>query len=128
MQIPADKHTWEGEIATYWFEGGILVSLSKPPLRTVERIRGNVALVKEITGNKPVPLLIYLSKSPVPDKETREFSKTQLPVIYKAMAMVSKPGLSAFIMSILFAFQKPPVPIKSFTSDTAAREWLKQFV
>ena len=91
-------------------------------------ISSNVALVKQITGNKPVPLLIYLSNSPVPDKETREFSKTQLPVIYKAMAMVSKPGLSRFIMTILFALQKPPIPMKSFTDDQAAKEWLKQYV
>jgi len=128
IQIPTNKPTWQGEIATYWFEDGILISLSKPPLRTVENIKGNVALVKEITGNTPVPLLIYLSRSPVPDKETREFSKTQLPVIYKAMAMVSKPGLSRFIMNILFRLQRPPIPMKSFTDDAAAKGWLRQYL
>jgi len=128
MEIPADKQTYEGEIASYWVEDGILVSLSKSTLRTVANITGNVALVKQITGNKPVPLLIYLSNSPIPDKETREFSKTQLPVIYKAMAMVSKPGLSKFIMNILFALQKPPIPMKSFTDDKAAKEWLAQYL
>jgi hypothetical protein len=84
--------------------------------------------VKKITGNKRVPLLIYLSKSPVPDKQTRKFATTQLPEIYSAMAMVSKPGLSQFIMNILFLFQSPPIPMKSFTDDIAAKEWLKQFV
>jgi hypothetical protein len=126
MKIPTDKQSWEGEIATYWFDNGILISLSKSPRRTVANITGNVALVKQITGNKPVPLLIYLSDSPVPDKETREFSKTQLPVIYSAMAMVSKPGLSKFIMNILFRLSKPPIPMKSFTDDQAAKEWLQQ--
>lgn len=128
MQIPKDKATFEGEIATYWFEDGILVSLSKSQKRNVENIKGNVALVKQITGNKPVPLLIYLSDSPVPDKKTREFSKTQLPVIYSAMAMVSKPGLSRFIMKILFALQTPPIPMKSFADDKKAKEWLKAFL
>jgi len=52
-----------------------------------------VALVKQITGNKKVRVLIYLSKSGVPDKETRKFAAKQLPEIYSAMAMVSKPGL-----------------------------------
>ena len=128
MQPPTDRKVTEGEIATYWFDDGILVSLSKSPQRTVENIKGNVALVKEITNNKRVPLLIYLSNSPVPDKETRKFATTQLPVIYTAMAMVSKPGLSKFIMNILFALKPPPIPMKSFTDDKAAKEWLQQYV
>ena len=128
MTPPKDRQTFEGEIATYWFEDGILVSLSKSIRRTVENITGNVALVKGLTGDKPVPLLIYLSPSPVPDKKTRQFSTTQLPVIYSAMAMVSKPGLARFIMNILFRLKPPPIPMKSFTDDQEAKEWLKQFV
>jgi hypothetical protein len=128
MIKPNDRKIYEGEIASYWFDDEILVSLSKNPKRTVENISKNVALVKEITGNRRVPLLIYLSNSPVPDKETREFSTKQLPIIYSAMAMVSKPGLSKFIMNILFALKPPPIPMKSFTNDETAKEWLRQFV
>lgn len=128
ISIPTDREIFEGEIATYWFERGILISLSKSIKRTVENITGNVALVKKISGNKPVPLLIYLTNSPVPDKATRQFSTTQLPVIYSAMAMVSKPGLAQFIMNLLFRFKKPPIPMKSFTNDAEAKEWLKQYV
>lgn len=127
IQIPKDRQIWEGGIATYWFEEGILVSLSKSPKRTVETIAANVALVKSITGGVPVPLLIYLADSPVPDKETRRFSAEQLPVIYSAMAMVSKPGLSKLIMNILFSLKPPPIPMKSFTDADKARAWLKQF-
>ena len=123
-----DKQIIKGEIADYWLEDGILVSLSKNITRTVENISGNVALVKQITNNKPVPLLIYLAPSPVPDKATRKFSTEQLPAIYSAMAMVSKPGLSKFIMNILFSLKPPPIPMKSFTDDKEAKEWLKQYV
>jgi hypothetical protein len=126
LQVPTDKTIFEGEIATYWFEDGIPVSLSKSIKRTVANINGNVELVKQITGNKKVPLLIYLSPSPIPDKETRNFSKEKLPEIYSAMAMVSKPGLSQFIMNILFRVSKPPIPMKSFTDDKEAMEWLKR--
>lgn len=128
MTIPKDRPVYEGEIATYWFDEGILVSLSKGPRRTVANITANVALVKEITQNKKVPLLIYLCDSPVPDKETRRFSTTQLPLIYSAMAMVSPPGLSQFIMKILFRLKPPPIPMKTFTDDQEAKEWLKQFL
>ncbi len=128
MEIPKDRPVYEGEIATYWLDDGILVSLSKSPRRTIENIKGNVAFVQQITGHKRMPLLIYLSNSPVPDKETRKFAPTQLPVIYSAMAMVSKPGLSRFIMNILFALKPPPIPMKSFTDAAAAKLWLKQYV
>jgi len=128
VTIPTNKQTFESEIATYWFDDGILVSLSKNPRRTVENIKSNVEVVKRITNNKPAPLLIYLSNSPIPDKETRKLSTEMLPVIYKAMAMISKPGLAKFIMNILFALKPPPIPIKSFTDDKEAKEWLKQFV
>ena len=123
--IPTDRPVYEGEIATYWFEDKILISLSKSPRRTVENISGNVALVKEITNHTPVPLLIYLADSPVPDKATRKFSTEQLPVIYSAMAMVSKPGLAKFIMNILFSLKPPPIPMKSFSDDKEAKEWLR---
>ena len=129
IQKPTDRETWKGEIATYWFDdNGILVSLSKSILRTVENISSNVKLVRSITDNKPVPLLIYLANSPIPDKQTRKFSTEQLPVIYSAMAMVCKPGLSKFIMNILFGIKPPPIPMKSFTNDKVATEWLKQFL
>jgi hypothetical protein len=128
LEKPTDREVIEGEIASYWFDDGILVSLSKNTKRTVDLIKGNVELVKRITNNKPVPLLIYLSPSPVPDKATRKFSTEQLPMIYSAMAMVSKPGLAKFIMNILFALKPPPIPMKSFTDDKEAKSWLKQFL
>ena len=126
--VPTDRQTWDGAIATYWFDNGILVSLSKSPVRTVKNISENVTLVKQITNNTPVPLLIYLAKSPVPDKATRKFAAEQLPHIYKAMAMIARPGLSKLIMNVLFKFKPPPIPMKSFTDEQAAKAWLQQYV
>lgn len=129
MIIPEHTELIRGTIADYRLgHDGILYSYSKNILRTVDLIAGNVALVKQITGNKPVPLLIYLTNSPVPDKETRKFSTEQLPHIYTAMAMVSKPGLAKLIMNILFAVKSPPIPMKSFSDDKQAQEWLKLFI
>ena len=129
ITIPTDRKIFEGEIATYWIDDdGVLVSLSKSPRRTVENIRGNIQLVNRITNNRKLPLLIYLSPSPIPDKETRKFVNEQLPHLYKAMAMVSKPGLASFIMNFLFRFKPPPIPMKNFTDDKEAKLWLTQFV
>ena len=119
----------KGDIADYYLDSdGILYSYSKNILRTLKNISENISLVKKITGYKKVPLLIYLVNSPMPDKATRKFSAEQLPNIYSAMAMVSKPGLAQLIMSALFKFQKPPIPMRSFTDDKKAKEWLKQYL
>jgi hypothetical protein len=129
VEIPTDRQIFEGEIATYWIDDdGILVSLSKSPIRTVANIKENVALVKQITNNNKVPLLIYLSNSPIPDKETRKFSTEQLPNVYTAMAMISEPGLAKLIMNILFNLQRPPIPMRNFTNEEDAKEWLKQYL
>ena len=126
---PANVSVIEGTLADYWLDDdGILHSYSKSVKRTVANISANVALVKQITDGKKVPLLIYLCNSPVPDKETRKFSTEQLPEIYTAMAMVSKPGLAQLIMSMLFRLKPPPIPMRSFSDDRAAKDWLRQFV
>ena len=129
MIVPNDRELIKGEIADYRFdESGILYSYSKSIQRTVTNISENVELVKQITGNKRVPLLIYLFNSPMPDKATRQFSTEQLPLVYKAMAMVSDSGLGKLIMNVLFKLKKPPIPMKSFSNDIEAREWLIQYV
>jgi hypothetical protein len=128
MDPPPGSQIFEGPIAKYWFDDGILVSLSNDVMRTVENITENVALIKKITNNKKVPLLIYLTNSPVPDKETREFSTQQLPLIYSAMAMVSKPALALFIMKLLFKIKPPAIPMRNFTDEKSAKEWLIQYL
>jgi len=129
MEVTTNRELIKGVIADYFFdEEGILYSYSKNPKRTVENISENVALVKHITGNKPVPVLVYLCDSPIPDKQTRQLSREQLPNLYTAMAMVSMPGLSRLIMNILFKLKTPPIPMRSFTNDKEARAWLEQFL
>jgi hypothetical protein len=124
IDLPTDRPIWEGEIATYWFEGEILVSRSKSVRRTVENLRANAALVAEITEGQPYPLLIFLTHSPMPDKAARKLSNELLPRNYSAMAMVSRPGLANFIMKVLFGLRKPPIPMKSFTDVRDAKAWL----
>ncbi|MGZ3923415.1 MAG: DUF7793 family protein [Flavisolibacter sp.] len=129
MNSPEGITLIKGEIADYYYSPeGILYSYSKPVRRTVENISNNIALVKEITGGKKVPLVIYLTKSPMPDKETRKFSAEQLPNVYTAMAMISKGGLGNFIMKLLFKFKPPSIPMKTFAEEKDAVVWLKQYL
>jgi hypothetical protein len=58
MNPPNNSQLIKAEIADYWLsDEGILYSYSKKLKRTVKNITGNIALVKQITGGKKIPLL-----------------------------------------------------------------------
>ena len=118
----------ETEIATYWLEDGMLVSRSKSVKRTVENLRASHELIRKMTSGKKLPHLVYLTRSAMPDKDARDLSAKSLPELYTAMALVSKGGLGMFIMNLLFKMKPPTIPMKSFSSEADAREWLKGYV
>lgn len=127
--IPAGAETFESEIAVLWLGAdGILYSSSKSPRRTVENISANIALVKRITGGRKMPLLVYLTPSPVPDKQTRDFVAKELPNTYSAMAMISGSGLGAVIMNFIFGLKPPAIPMKSFSDVEKAKAWLRDYL
>jgi hypothetical protein len=129
MTAPANTPVYETELASFWLdEEGILNSISRSPTRTIANTTENFEMVKRITNHQKVPLLIYLSKSGVPDKETRAFVARELPNVYKAMAMVSQSGLGKIIMNVLFGLKPPVIPMKTFSSEEQAREWLRQYL
>ena len=129
MNLPENKELFETEIATYWFgDDGILYSVSKNPQRTVANTSESFELIRRITNNAKIPLLVHLCKSPVPDKETRKFVARNLSTVYTAMAMVSKSGLGNVIMNVLFRFNPPSIPMKSFSNEEEAKNWLKHFI
>lgn len=114
-----------GEIADYRLDrSGILYAYSNSVKRTVSNLNRNAILVRSITGKKPAPLLIFLKKSPIPDKAARDLSHRILPELYSAMAMVAENSLSALVLKMVFRFQKPPIPIRTFENEAEARVWL----
>ncbi len=128
MKTPIDKQLFKSEIATYWWEGEILYSVSNKVLRTKENVKANFEMVQEITHQKPVCLLTFVSNSGKPDKATQEYVREVLPRAYKAMAMVSSSGVGKIIMNVLFKFIASPIPMKSFSDEEKAEVWLKKYL
>jgi hypothetical protein len=127
-KAPQGVEKFDTAISTYWWgENGILMSDSKPPQRTVENTRENFETVRRISGGKKVCLIVYLCKSPMPDKATRDFVAKNLPTVYNAMAMISDSALATFIMGFLFKLKPPTIPMKSFTNVEAAKAWIAQY-
>jgi len=124
---PGEKFT--GPFGTYWFDDdGILNSSSNSVRRTLEAARENIALIKRMTQNRPVCLLVHVKYSPKPDRATRDLVSKELPNLYKAMAMVSPSGVGKLIMTVLFALKPPPIPMKTFSNELAAKKWLQKFL
>ena len=128
MEIPKDRPLFKSEIATYWWgDDHILYSVSNQVLRNKSNVKANFEMVQQITQNKAVCLLTYVSNSGRPDKETQEYVREILPKAYLAMAMVSSSGVGKIIMNVLFKFIASPIPMRSFRTEKEALNWLKNF-
>ena len=118
----------ESEISVSWVEPrGFIVTRSKGVKRTVENLAKNANMIRDLSGSVPMPVLVFLTDSPLPDKKARELSARLLPELYSAMAMVSRPGLAQMVMNIIFRFRKPPIPMRSFTEEHEAVKWLMNY-
>jgi hypothetical protein len=126
MKPPPDVKIFEGELATFWFdENGILCALSKNTPRTLEKQKKNYEFIREITSNKKVCLLSDTTTSRPQDKETRDYMAGELPKIFKAMAVISGSVLGKLITNTFLVLKKQPIPIKMFSNEAEAKEWLK---
>jgi hypothetical protein len=126
--MPEKPEIFASEIGKYWFDDqGILISESSNVKRDMRNMPANIAMLKRITGGKPVCLIVHLTNSPRPDKETLAYVREEMPKVYKAMAMVTKSGVAKVIMALLFKFKPPPIPMKTFSNEDEARQWILQY-
>ena len=129
MKPPDNAKIIEGELATFWFdESGILCAIAKNVPRSLEKQRDNYVFIKQITGNKKVCLLSDTTSSTPQDKETRDYSATEMPNVFKAMAIISDSVLGQFSANVFLALKDQPIPIKFFADENTAIEWLKAYL
>jgi hypothetical protein len=126
--IPTGK-TFEGELATFWFdELGILCAKAKNVPRSLETQKQNYAFIRQITGNRKVCLLSEMTDSSPLDKETRDYVAKELPFVFHAMAVMSDSPTGKIIANLFLALKNQPIPIRMFSSELTAKEWLKQYL
>ena len=83
---------------------------------------------KKITKWKKVCLLIDTTNSTPSSKEVRDYAAEIFPELVKAIAMVSKSALGRMIANLFFGLKPPPYPVKMFSEEAEAKEWLKQYL
>lgn len=61
-------------------------------------------------------------------REARTYMATVGATLVKAAALITGSAINRTIGNIFLKIDRPPVPLKLFTSEEKARKWLRQFV
>ncbi len=134
MEIPSDVKVIEWSTSFIWFdEDGIMYSTPKPnvkePELSREESRSQMEEFKKLIGNeKRCMILETNSHSKPPKKEDRDFIAEQLNEITKAMGIISASPLSRMVANLFFGLKPPPYPVKFFSNEKEAKEWIKQYL
>lgn len=130
MVPPDDVKVIEFPTSTMWFdEHGILCSVSKKvPQQTVEEAKKTIAAFIQLTGGKKICLLSDSTDSDPLNKEMRDYVAEVIPEIVKAVAVISRSAVGTMAANLFFSIKKQPYPVKMFTEESEAKEWLKQYL
>ncbi len=130
MLLPENTEVYEFPTSTMWFdENGILCSIAKKvPQQTVEEAKETMEEFRKITGGKKICILSDSTNSTPVNKEMRDYLAKVIPEIAKAIAIISGSAMGKMVANLFFSIKKQPYPVKMFTDETEAKEWLKQYL
>jgi len=130
MLIPENTEIFDFPASIMWFdEFGILCSVAKKvPQQTIEEAKKTMIEFTKITGGKKICLLSDSTDSPPADKEMRDYAAEVIPEIAKAVAIISRSAVGKMAANLFFSIKKQPYPVKMFTDETEAKDWLKQYL
>jgi hypothetical protein len=134
MEIPLDVKIIDWPTSIIWFDNdGVLYSMPKPGIPesnfTREGSLQQMNELKKLIGNKKVCMILETSKnSKTPKREERDFVAEQLTKIIKAMAIISPSPLSRMVANLFFGMKPPTYPVKFFSNQIDAKEWIKQYL
>ena len=130
MVLPENTALFEFPTSTMWFdENGILCSIAKKvPQQTVEETKKTLEEFRKITGGKKVCMLTDSTDSTPVDKEMRDYIAGIMPEIAIAIAVISRSAMGKMVANLFFSIKKQPYPVKMFSDETEAKEWLKQYL
>jgi hypothetical protein len=129
MQPPKDAKVYDTPSSIFWFEDGILYSISKKvPPQTLEETIAAVEEFKKITKGEKFCMLADVTNSAETTKEVRDYAAVELPKLVKAVAMISGSALGKMLANLFFSLKSQPYPVKMFNDENEAKKWLKQYL
>lgn len=96
---------------------------------TEDDARENIEAVLELAQGKPMPVLVDIRRSKGISKEARAFlSGREITAVQCACALLVESSISRVIGSFFLGLNKTHFPLRLFTSEQDAREWLQTFL
>ena len=86
-------------------------------------------IIKQLSSGKKRPMFADFTALRSMDPEARAYyTGEQAGALISACAGVTKSKIGKVISNFFIGFNRPPSPVKLFTSEEEAIEWLKRFV
>ena len=110
-------------------DDGILIAVNKPSiLDTLKDATEKIAMVVQLSGGIPRPLLVDATETKSVAREAREaYAQAGKDGKVTALALVTGSVVSRIIANFFLNFHKPPIPVKLFNSRGPAKDWLTQY-
>jgi hypothetical protein len=111
-------------------DSGILVATyKKRALFTLEMAIDVVATRLSFAGRDPRPVLIYNQGVAEFARDARTYVSTRDGLVgIKAAAFMVDKLSTAFILRLILALERPPIPVKPCTTERQAMAWLEDFL
>jgi hypothetical protein len=130
MEIPENVKIIDWPTSTMWFdECGILCSISKnyTPVSVEENQHWYDAWYKLANGKK-LCIMVDISEASQIHPASVEFISRNLPDLVKAQAMISDSIKTRFVSNLVLGFKPPKFPMRMFTREADARQWLIKYI
>jgi hypothetical protein len=133
LQIPPDAKVMELLTSVIWFgNDGVLYSSPRegaPAMLSESQIKNETDRLLGFIGNKKVCIIAESdSKAASPPKHQRELLAHSLESVTKALAIVSTSPLSRMVANLFFSFKPPKYPMKMFSNEAEAKNWITQYL
>lgn len=120
IETPTSK-IWLGE-------DGILRQVVYPNVEiTIDDVKEYLAVAVELSKGKKIPVLVDTRKIKFIDRKAREYITKEGVNVALSLALLIDSPLSRMIGNFFLGINRPSYPVKLFTSETKALEWLKGF-
>lgn len=124
-----DQERYESPYVTMWIKNGILFANFQSNLAMTEDIaRTCVEARIFFSRGHSYPLCVDMRGLASMDKGARRYMASMGATLVKAGALLTPSVLSRTIGNIFLKVDRPPVPMKLFTSEDKAEQWLRQYV
>ena len=112
-----------------WIEDGIYcITHKKGKKGTLETAKEELRIHRELGGGKKMPLFADMRGMKGANPEARDYGNSEeVKSTYSAVGILIGSTFTRIIGSMFMKINKPPYPVKMFTEQEEALEWLQQF-